>query len=121
LDIIPRGTAAPNPSELLMHSRMEELLSALNEKYDYVLIDTPPILAVTDAAIVGRYAGTSLLVARFGETPAKEVEATIKRLTQNGVDIRGVILNGVQRRATGYYGYGYGYHYGYAYKTDSEN
>lgn len=121
LDIIPRGTAAPNPSELLMHSRMEELLSALNEKYDYVLIDTPPILAVTDAAIVGRYAGTSLLVARFGETPAKEVEATIKRFTQNGVDIRGVILNCVQRRATGYYGYGYGYHYGYAYKTDSEN
>ncbi|WP_411360682.1 polysaccharide biosynthesis tyrosine autokinase [Pseudidiomarina sp. YC-516-91] len=119
LHFIPRGTAAPNPSELLMHPRMEKMLGKLNEYYDYVLIDTPPILAVTDAAIVGRYAGTSLLVARFGDTPAKEVEATVKRFAQNGVDIRGVILNGVERRASGYYGYGYGYSYGYSYKSDN--
>lgn len=82
-----------------------------------MLIDTPPVLAVTDAAIVGRYYGTSLLVARFGETPAKEVEATVKRFAQNGVDIRGAILNGVQRRAGRYYGYGYGYSYGHSYKS----
>ncbi|WP_198677248.1 polysaccharide biosynthesis tyrosine autokinase [Pseudidiomarina taiwanensis] len=118
LDFIPRGTAAPNPSELLMQSKMSALLDELNKHYDYVLIDTPPILAVTDAAIVGRYAGTSLLVARFGQTPAKEVEATVKCFAQNGVDVRGVILNGVQRRASGYYGYGYGYHYGYSYKSE---
>lgn len=117
MHFIARGTAAPNPSELLMHRRMEKLLSKVNEYYDYVLIDTPPVLAVTDAAIVGRYAGTSLLVARFGDTPAKEVEATVKRFAQNGIDICGVILNGVQRRAGGYYGYGYGYSYGYSYKS----
>ncbi|RUO62637.1 polysaccharide biosynthesis tyrosine autokinase [Pseudidiomarina insulisalsae] len=115
MHFISRGTAAPNPSELLMHPRMEKMLEKANEHYDYVLIDTPPILAVTDAAIVGRYAGTSLLVARFGETPAKEVEATVKRFAQNGTEVRGVILNGVERRASG--SYGYGYSYGYSYKT----
>ncbi|MDN7136790.1 polysaccharide biosynthesis tyrosine autokinase [Pseudidiomarina sp. 1ASP75-14] len=119
LHFVARGTAAPNPSELLMHPRMEKMLDKVNEYYDYVLIDTPPILAVTDASIVGRYAGTTLLVARFGETPAKEVAATVKRFDQNGVTVRGVILNGVERRAGGYYGYGYGYHYGYSYKSDN--
>ncbi|CAB0151202.1 Putative tyrosine-protein kinase in cps region [Pseudidiomarina piscicola] len=118
MHFISRGTAAPNPSELLMHPRMEKMLDKVNEYYDYVLIDTPPILAVTDAAIVGRYAGTTLLVARFGETPAKEVEATVARFAQNGTDVRGVILNGVERRASGYYGYGYGYSYGYSYKSE---
>lgn len=98
-----------------MHPRMEKMLGKVNDYDDYLLIDTPPILAVTDSAIVGRYVGTSFLVARFGETPAREVEATVKRFAQNGVDIRGVILSDVQRRASRYYGDGYSY--GYSYKS----
>ncbi|WP_417656314.1 polysaccharide biosynthesis tyrosine autokinase [Pseudidiomarina aestuarii] len=114
---MPRGTAAPNPSELLMHPRMNELLEAASNDFDYVLIDTPPVLAVTDASIVGRYAGTTLLVARFGMTPTKEMVQTVKRFNQNGVEVKGVILNSVERKASAYYGYGYGYHYGYSYKS----
>jgi len=116
LDFISRGTSAPNPAELLMHPRMKKLMEQVQQDYDYVLIDTPPILAVTDAAIVGGYAGTSLLVARFGQTLAREVIHTIRRFAQNGVEIRGAILNGVERNASGYYGYGYNYQYGYSYK-----
>jgi tyrosine-protein kinase Etk/Wzc len=118
LDFIPRGTAAPNPAELLMHPRMKQLMEQVSKEYDYVLIDTPPILAVTDAAIVGSYAGTTLLVARFGLTPAKEMIHTVKRFNQNGVEVKGVILNSVERKASSYYGYGYNYHYGYAYKSE---
>jgi tyrosine-protein kinase Etk/Wzc len=118
LDFIPRGLAAPNPSELLMLKKMEMLLEQANNDYDYILIDTPPILAVTDPAIVGNYAGTSLLVARFGQSQIKEMVHTIKRFEQNGIDIKGVILNGVERKAAAYYGYGYGYQYGYSYKGD---
>ncbi|PYE30406.1 tyrosine-protein kinase Etk/Wzc [Idiomarina fontislapidosi] len=117
LDTINRGMAPPNPSELLMHPRFEELLNSLSKQYDYVLCDTPPILAVTDAAIVGRYAGTNMLVTRYGRNPVREVEATIKRFAQNGVEIKGAVLNSVERKPSSYYGYGYGYGYGYEYKS----
>ncbi|WP_369743375.1 polysaccharide biosynthesis tyrosine autokinase [Pseudidiomarina sp. PP-1MA] len=120
LFFLPRGEAAPNPSELLMHDRMQALLELCQHEYDYVIVDTPPVLAVTDAAIVGRYVGTTLLVARFGETPVKEVTTTVQRLAQNGVDVKGIILNSVERKASAYYGYGYsyGYQYGYSYKSE---
>jgi tyrosine-protein kinase Etk/Wzc len=76
-----------------------------------VIIDTPPILAVTDAAIVGQYAGTSLLVARFGKNSAHEVEVANRRFSQNGVQIKGAILNCMEKRAANAYGY-YAYAYG---------
>ncbi|MDA6210505.1 tyrosine-protein kinase, partial [Escherichia coli] len=61
-DLIPRGQVPPNPSELLMSERFGELIAWASSHYDLVLIDTPPILAVTDAAIVGRHVGTTLMV-----------------------------------------------------------
>ncbi|UMP88932.1 hypothetical protein MJ580_17650 [Klebsiella pneumoniae] len=64
-DYITRGTVPPNPAELLMHPRFGELLKWGGENYDLVIIDTPPVLAVTDAVIIGNYSGTTLLVARF--------------------------------------------------------
>lgn len=118
LHFMPRGTSAPNPAELLMHTRMTQLMEKSAQEFDYVLVDTPPILAVTDPAIVGRYAGTTLLVARFGMTPVKEMMYTIKRFEQNGIDVKGAILNSVERKASSYYGYGYNYHYGYTYKSE---
>ncbi|MEY7492365.1 polysaccharide biosynthesis tyrosine autokinase, partial [Escherichia coli] len=110
-DYIGRGQVPPNPAELLMHRRFETLLKWASDNYELVIIDTPPILAVTDAAIIGRYAGTTLLVARFEENTAKEIAVSVKRFEQSGVLVRGCILNGVVKKASSYYGYGYN-HYG---------
>ena len=87
------------------------------ENYDIVVLDTPPILAVTDAAVIGNYAGTTLMVARFELNTAKEIEVGIKRFEQTGVVVKGCILNGVVKKASSYYGYGYN-HYGYSYKDN---
>ncbi|HCB3036178.1 TPA: polysaccharide biosynthesis tyrosine autokinase, partial [Klebsiella pneumoniae] len=105
-DYIGRGQVPPNPAELLMHPRFEKLLAWASAKYDLVIIDTPPILAVTDAAIIGRYAGTTLLVARFESNTVKEIEVSITRFEQSGVNVKGCILNGVVKKASSYYGYG---------------
>jgi|TARA_R110000851_G_scaffold231125_2_gene383998 tyrosine-protein kinase Etk/Wzc len=110
LHFIPRGQIPPNPSELLMHSRFKALMERLSAEYDLVLVDTPPILAVTDAAIIGQQAGTSLIVARYGMNSAKEVDVSVHRFEQNKVEIKGAILNAIERRASNEYGY-YAYHY----------
>ncbi|WP_439855734.1 polysaccharide biosynthesis tyrosine autokinase [Pseudomonas yamanorum] len=118
LDIISRGQIPPNPSELLMHRNLTELLSHVSERYDLVILDTPPLLAVTDAAIVGRQSGTNLIVTRYGLNPAKEIEHTMRRFAQNGIVLRGAIFNGVEKKASAKYGYGnYGY-YQYEYQAD---
>ncbi len=116
LHFISRGQVPPNPSELLMHANFRELLAELSQRYDLVIIDTPPLLAVTDAAIVGREAGISLIVTRFGVNPAKEIELTIRRFAQNGIELKGAVFNGVEKRAASYYG-GTGY-YNYEYASD---
>ena len=116
-DFVARGQTPPNPAELLMHKRFEEFMQWVMGKYDLIIIDTPPILAVTDAAVIGRYAGTSLLVARFEANTPKEIYFAMKRFEQNGVAIKGCILNGVIKKASSYYGYGYSA-YGYTYKDD---
>lgn len=117
-DYIGRGSIPPNPAELLMHPRFDNLLSWATNNYELVIIDTPPILAVTDAAIIGKYAGTTLLVARFESNTVKEISVSIKRFEQSGIEIKGCILNGVVRKASSYYSYGYN-HYGYSY-TDKK-
>lgn len=111
-----RGDIPPNPAELLMHPRFQQLLETLSAQYDLVIVDTPPILAVTDAALVATHAGSSLLVTRFGVNQAKEILLTLQRFEQNGVQIKGAIFNAVERRATGYYSYGY-----YEYKADGKD
>lgn len=119
-DFISRGQVPPNPAELLMHDRFKELLEWATKTYDLVMIDTPPILAVTDAAIIGRYAGTTLLVARFENNTVKEIDVSIKRFEQSGVPVKGCILNGVVKKVSSYYGYGYNY-YGYNYDDKKSN
>lgn len=114
-DFISRGVVPPNPAELLMHRRFGELITWASNNYDIVILDTPPILAVTDAAIIGHYAGTTLLIARFEQNTPKEIEVSYKRFEQSGVIVKGCILNGVVKKASSYYGYGYN-HYGYSYK-----
>lgn len=118
-DVITRGTAPPNPSELLMHVRFRELLAWASDHYDMVIVDTPPILAVTDAAIIGRLAGTCLVVARFEMNTVKEITVCVNRLEQSGVSVKGAILNGMVKRASSHYGYGY-HHYGYNYDKTAD-
>ena len=119
LDFIARGAVPPNPSELLMHPRLKTLLDWASDNYDLVLVDTPPILAVTDPAIVGAHAGTTMIVARFGLNPVKEIEVTKHRFEQNGIEVKGCILNAVVRKASSTYGGNYGY-YNYSYASDNK-
>lgn len=110
IDFIGRGKIPPNPAELLMGNRFENFIKWASKNYDLIIIDTPPILAVTDAAIIGRFAGTSLIVARFEETTTKDIELSLRRFEQSGVNISGCILNGIIKRHSSYYNY-YGYEY----------
>ncbi|MFW3616426.1 polysaccharide biosynthesis tyrosine autokinase [Billgrantia antri] len=114
LSYVARGKAPPNPAELLMSERFTRLLDAVSERFDLVIVDTPPILAVTDAAVIGHHCGTTLMVARFGLNPPREVDVAIRRLETSGVTVKGGILNAIERKAATSYGYGY---YHYAYKT----
>lgn len=109
LDFIPRGEVPPNPSELLMHPRFKELMDWATQQYDMVLIDTPPVLAVTDACIAGQYAGTMMLVVRYGENTISEIELGLQRFEQNNINVKGAILNCVVRKTGSYYQYGYNY------------
>ena len=71
------------------------------------MIDTPPVLAVTDAAVIGNNAGTCLMVVRFGLNQQREIALAKQRLEQNGVEVKGAIFNGVQKRSGGHYAYTY--------------
>ncbi|WP_024953022.1 polysaccharide biosynthesis tyrosine autokinase [Cobetia crustatorum] len=114
LSFMSRGIAPPNPAELLMQETFSHMLQEVSQRFDLVIIDTPPVLAVTDAAIVGKQVGTSLLVARFGKNPPKEISVARQRLGNSGVLVKGAILNAVERKAATSYG-NYGY-YNYSYK-----
>lgn len=109
-DLITRGKIPPNPSELLMTSRFAKLLEEVEANYDLIIIDTPPVLAVTDASIIGRIAGTTMCIARFWKTTPKELSLCEQRLSRSGVEIRGVIFNALERKVgitQEYYSYQY--------------
>lgn len=120
LSVITRGKSPTNPSELLSSAKFAALLEQLSPLYDHIIIDTPPVLAVTDGIIISQYTGVNLVIARFAKTQMKELELTMNRFEQVGVKINGVILNDIQR-GTGGYGYGYGYNYSYGYKANKES
>ncbi|HCA03336.1 polysaccharide biosynthesis tyrosine autokinase [Vreelandella alkaliphila] len=113
LDYVARGSVPPNPSELLMQQSFHEFLEAMSQCYDLVIIDTPPILAVTDATVVGKLAGTSLMVVRFDSHPPGEIKAAKRRLESAGVNIKGAILNGVKKTTNSRHGYYGSYLYAY--------
>ncbi|QBH95171.1 polysaccharide biosynthesis tyrosine autokinase [Limnobaculum zhutongyuii] len=113
LDFIPRGSIPPNPSELLMNKYFSSFIEWAGANYDLIIFDTPPILATTDSMIIGRYSGTNLLVARFEHSSVREVEMSLKRFEQNGLTIKGLVLNAVQQRASKFYGDGVFEYYSY--------
>lgn len=118
LDVITRGKSPTNPSEILSSAQFKNLLETVQSQYDHIIIDTPPVLAVTDGIIISQYTGVNLIVARYAKSQMKELELTINRFEQAGVKINGFILNDIQRASAGY---GYGYNYAYAYKAQKED
>ena len=102
LDVICRGKNVTHSSELLMGERFKHLLDTVKGQYDIVVIDTAPILAITDSAIIGKYVGTSLLIAYYGVNTVKDIELSLKRFKQNDIDITGVILNGIDAKSDDY-------------------
>ncbi|EHP37944.1 tyrosine-protein kinase EpsB [Cupriavidus basilensis OR16] len=115
LDFLSTGALPPNPAELLLNERMVKLLHEAGEQYDLVLIDTPPVLAVSDTAILAARCSTVFLVTRFEKTTIGEVTESAKQLRQANADVSGVVFNGLDPNA---YRYGYGSKYGryrYAY------
>lgn len=120
LSVISRGKSPANPSELLSSNQFKNLLEQMSEKFDHVIIDTPPVLAVTDGIIISQYTGVNLVIARYAKTQMKELELTLNRFEQAGVKVNGFILNDIQRSSAGY-GSSYGYNYAYAYKANKES
>ncbi|WP_299873323.1 polysaccharide biosynthesis tyrosine autokinase [uncultured Cocleimonas sp.] len=108
-DVITRGQTPPNPSELLMHKNFESLLTELSSRYDLILIDTPPIHAVTDPTIVGSLSGVVFMVVRQDMHSMKEIEHAVKRLTNTGIETKGFIFNGYDAKKSSY---GYHSYYG---------
>lgn len=118
LYFIPAGKYPPNPSELLMHKNFSEVLDYLDERFDMTILDTPPLLAVTDPMIVGKYVGMTLLVAKHLVTNLAELKASTKTAETNGLKFTGAVLNGYDaKKSKGAYGAA---SYQYDYKSRKE-
>lgn len=105
------GVIPPNPSELLGSEQMKNVLQRAKEQYDYVLIDTPPVMPVTDALIVGHFVDGMILVIASAEIKVEMARDVKNQLVNAGANILGVVLNKVRSEHHGY-GYGYYYYYG---------
>lgn len=114
LFFLPTGRYPPNPSELLMRAEFTKLVEDCAQRFDLTIFDAPPVLAVTDPAILARNTGATVFVARHDTTPLGEVEASQKTMSAAGLKFSGAVLNGFDpKKAGGRYGYGYGYRYEY--------
>ena len=121
LDVLPAGLRRPNPAELLGSSRFAELLAWADARYDQVLVDCPPVLAVSDAQIVGRLIDGAILVVRPEKNHRRLVMKACESFFATGTKVLGVVANGLSSESHGYgYGYGYGFGYGYGYGHDAE-
>ncbi|WOE30877.1 MULTISPECIES: polysaccharide biosynthesis tyrosine autokinase [unclassified Acinetobacter] len=109
-DIITSGPYPKNPTELLHSEKFAEIFEQLSAQYDYIIVDTPPILAVTDASIIAKHAGTNLMVISYGKTELKEIKLSLSRFTQVGSNVDGFILNNITQHSARY-AYQYNYKY----------
>lgn len=116
LDIIPAGLRRPNPAELLASEAFIELLAWADSQYDQVLVDCPPVLAVSDAQIVGRLVDGAILVVRPDKNHRRLVTRACESFLATGSQVLGVVANDVSE----FHGAGYGYGYGYSYHSQDE-
>jgi len=122
LFFIPSGAIPPNPSELIINGRLEELLKYLETIFDYVVIDTAPVSPVTDAYLLSPMCDATLYVVRHGVTPKASIKVLDSNLLVHPLKNVAIIFNGVRNRGFGQYGYGYGYGHGgnYGYFEDKK-
>ena len=113
LDALTAGVIPPNPSELLGSERMKSILQRAQEEYDYVLIDTPPVLPVTDTLVLSNFVDGVIMVIDSGEVKVEMAREVKNQLVHAGANILGVVLNKVRSE---HHGYGYGYYYYYGHK-----
>lgn len=116
LMVIPAGKIPPNPTSLIQNDNYERMIEIVRGLYDYVIIDTPPLGRVIDAAIIAHSSDASLLVTKPGVDKRRFITQLKDQLEQSGSVFLGVILNKFDFKADKY-GYGYGYCYGYGYGT----
>jgi Mrp family chromosome partitioning ATPase len=127
LDVVLSGATPDNPAEMLGSERFIELVSEMKKGYDYVIVDTPPVLAVADATIVSRVTENVVLLVHAGSTSKRNFEAAREAIASIGVELLGALLNKVPKFKTGeHYGYTYAdpnmgyYRYTYAYTPDQK-
>ena len=126
LDIITSGPIPPNPAELIASEKCNELFALLKERYDYIIIDTPPLGLVTDAFLLMKHSDVNLFIVRQGVTNKNIFESSVKDLEKRDLNVS-IVINGIQtNKGYGYgygkkYGYGYGYAYGYGYGRYGSN
>ena len=120
IHVLTAGAVPPNPSEMLSAEPMQKLVEDLKGAFDYVILDTPPVSVVTDAAILGRYADGALLCVRSDYAPKETVQLAKERLTAVGVRILGVVLTGFDAK-NDHKSSAYSYTYEYEYKSKSNN
>jgi len=113
--LLPSGPVPPLPSELLSSKQMEDLISAARSQYDFVILDTPPVLAVTDASVLGRLVDSAILVIRYAAAQKQVVRRCIDLLERSGTHLLGVVVNAVDFASpeySDYYGRKYYEYYG---------
>jgi capsular exopolysaccharide synthesis family protein len=122
LFVIPSGPVPPNPSELILNGRLQELFAYLEDHFDYVIADTSPISPVTDAYIISPMCDATLYIVRHGVTPRSYIKRLDEHLRTKPLNNMAIVFNGVKGRGFGKYGYGYGYGngYGYGYLEDGK-
>ncbi len=119
LDVIASGTLPPNPAELLQSKAMSTVMEQLRKRYDVVIVDAPPVLPVTDAALIAAQTSGAILVLRHGHTTRDQAVQARERLDSVGAAVLGTVFNFVPHRAKSSYGYGYGYGYAPAVEVGS--
>ena len=107
LDVLTSGPVPPNPAEMLASSTMEEILNSCNDNYDYILIDTPPLLAATDAQILSCVSDATLLVVDIQTSKRKQIIEAKKRLDNVGARLLGIVANKLELHENSYYHYDY--------------
>ena len=111
LDLIPIGVIAPNPTELLLNRRLDELIVKLRRRYDYIIVDNVPIGVVADASVVNRISDLTLFIVRVGKLDRRQLPELERLYQEHRLNNLAVVLNGAKKGSRGY-GYGYGYGYG---------
>lgn len=115
-DLIPAGILAPNPAELLMDNRLDELMNELRARYDYIIADNVPVGLIADATIANRIADLTIFVVRAGKLDRRQLPDIEKLYQEKKLKNMALVLNGANPERHGY-GYSYGYGYGYGYRT----